>query len=100
MATVIFDCDFAPETIHAIGELRRLRKDVLSKQIEEIGSTLESLVGMGALKSSERLSYQKDILAELQCKLSVIDERLAAPETVYSDELELYLELLANPEEG
>ena len=95
MPSVVFNCDFAPETLSAIGELRELRRGVLKQQMEEIGQTLQSLAEMGAVKPEERLSYQKTILGELRFKLAELEERLKEPDVIHSDELELYLELLA-----
>lgn len=97
MPSVVFDCNFEAETLVAINDLRKVRHDVLVKQISDIGETLDSLVKMGALESSERMSYQKQILDELNHKLDTLKERLTTPETIYSDELEMYLDLLASP---
>lgn len=97
MASVVFDCEFEPETLLAIQDLRKIRRDVLSKQVEEIGATLESLVGMGAIKSSERLSYQQKVVIDLSDKIKELDQRIENPETVFSDEIEMYLDLLSNP---
>ena len=97
MVSVVFDCEFDPETLKAIQDLRKIRRKVLVEQIRDIGGTLESLVQMGALKSSERMSYQKDILADLNAKIEQLDKRIEEESTIFSDELEMYLDLLSNP---
>ena len=97
MPSVVFDVEFEPETIAAIDDLRKVRRDVLKTQISEMRETLDSLVSMGALKEFERVAYEEKIKADLSDKLDALEERLKFPETLYADELELYLELLANP---
>ena len=97
MVTVVFDCEFDPETLKAIQDLRKIRKNVLESQIKDISGTLESLVRMGALKSSERMTYQKDIISDLSFKIAELDKRIEEESTIFSDELEMYLDLLSNP---
>ena len=79
MPSVVFDVEFEPETIAAIDDLRKVRRDVLQNQITDMQDTLDSLVSMGALKDSERHAYEVKIKADLRDKLLVLEERLKAP---------------------
>ena len=76
MSSVVFEVDFEPDTIAAIGDLRRVRRDVLKTQITEIHETLNSLISMGALREDERLVYEQRIIEDLGAKLSILEERI------------------------
>ncbi|NRA64377.1 MAG: hypothetical protein HRU19_07825 [Pseudobacteriovorax sp.] len=96
-ADVVFSCDFDPETINSLRDLRVLRRGVLVSQMEEIESTLIHLVDDGSIKSSEKGLYRSQVLGEISHRLEQLEERMKDPSTFYSDEIEMYLDLLAEP---
>ncbi len=96
MAVVVFECPIDEATLSSIQELRLLRIEVLQKQIKQIDKVLETLMEQGTLQEHEREPYKEVILAELQDKCEELQNRLQSQQTVYSEELELYLEVLTS----
>jgi polyhydroxyalkanoate synthesis regulator phasin len=94
MAVVVFECPIDESTLASIQELRILRIEVLQKQIKQIDKVVETLMQQGDLQADERVPYREVILAELQEKCEELQNRLDNRETIYSDELELYLDVL------
>ncbi len=97
MASVVFDVNLDNELLENIGSLRALRLEALNKQLTEIDSTLDFLELQGALSKEERVTYRHAVQFEIAEKIKLVESRVRDNETVYSDELELYLELLAEP---
>lgn len=97
MASVVFDVNLDDELLENIGSLRALRLEALNKQLSDIDSTLDFLEKQGALSSKERMTYRHAVQFEISEKIKAVEARVSDSETVYSDELELYLELLAEP---
>ena len=97
MASVVFDVNLDNELLENIGSLRALRLEALNKQLTEIDSTLDFLELQGALSKEERVTYRYAVQYEIAEKIKMVESRVRDNETVYSDELELYLELLAEP---
>lgn len=95
MAVVVFECPIDDETLTSIQELRILRIEVLQRQIQHIDQVVETLMEQGTLREDEREPYREVILAELQEKCEELQGRLDNRETIYSEELELYLDVLA-----
>ena len=71
--------------------------EALNKQLSEIDSTLDFLELQGALTKDERITYRYAVQFEISEKIKLVESRVKDNKTVYSDELELYLELLAEP---
>ncbi len=97
MASVVFDVNLDNELLENIGSLRALRLEALNRQLTEIDSTLDFLELQGALSKEERVTYRYAVQFEIAEKIKMVESRVRDNETVYSDELELYLELLAEP---
>jgi hypothetical protein len=97
MASVVFDVSLDEELLENIGSLRALRLEALNKQLTDIDSTLDFLELQGAITQSERVTYRHAVQFEISEKIKMVESRVRDNETVYSDELELYLELLAEP---
>lgn len=97
MASVVFDVNLDDELLENIGSLRALRLEALNKQLSEIDSTLDFLELQGALTKDERITYRYAVQFEISEKIKLVESRVKDNKTVYSDELELYLELLAEP---
>ncbi|HYX39469.1 MAG TPA: hypothetical protein VE954_40740 [Oligoflexus sp.] len=93
MAVVVFECPIDDATLASIQELRLLRIEVLQRQMQHIDKVVETLLEQGTLKAEERGPYREVILAELKEKCEDLQNRLDS-DTVHSDELELYLEVL------
>jgi hypothetical protein len=96
MAVVVFECPIDDATLASIQELRLLRIEVLQRQIQHIDKVVETLLAQGTLQAGERGAWREVILAELHEKCKELQNRLDNRETVYSDELELYLDVLTD----
>ena len=97
MVSVVFDVDLDNELLENIGSLRALRLEALNKQLSDIDSTLDFLELQGAITGPERMNYRHAVQFEISEKIKMVEERVKDNHTIYSDELELYLELLAEP---
>lgn len=89
-AELVFHEDFHPDTVSAINELREIRLTSMLLLQANIANTTQQIGGTDA----DSNAISRDI-AE---KISTLRERLANPSRIFADELELYLDLLANPE--
>ncbi|MCX6128864.1 MAG: hypothetical protein NTX25_07345 [Proteobacteria bacterium] len=94
MAVVVFECPIDDATFASIQELRVMRIQVLQRQIKCIDEVVDTLFQQGTLEAEERGPYRGVILEELQDKCAELQTRLDSQDMVYSDELELYLEIL------
>lgn len=94
MARIVFAVDLDHTTMESLQELRIRRRQVIVSQLEEMDETLRSLEAMGALTPDEKSAYEPTVRADLELKLSLLDERIADSSVFYEDELEFYLDLL------
>ncbi len=94
MTVVVFKCPIDDATLTSINELRQLRLEVLRRQILEIDLVVERLLSEGAFQEDEKEPYRVVILEDLTSKCDELEERIQIPETVYFDEIELYLDVL------
>lgn len=94
MTVVVFKCPIDDSTLSSINELRLLRLEVLRRQIVEIDQVVARLVDEGALQDEEKEPYRDVILEDLNSKCNELEERIQIPETVYFDEIELYLDVI------
>ncbi|RYZ57840.1 MAG: hypothetical protein EOP07_08785 [Proteobacteria bacterium] len=95
MAVVVFECPIDDETLHTIRELRELRLEVLRRQVSEIDDVMDKLELQGAVIEEEKDSYREVILSDLSDQCRLLESRLTLTETVYYDELELYIEIMS-----
>ena len=96
MAVVVFDCPLDEKTLQCIQDLRRLRLEVLKRQVIEIDTVLEKLKAQCSLAEDEKDSYRDVILYDLREQCDSIEQRLLIPDTIYSEELELYVDILCS----
>jgi flagellar biosynthesis chaperone FliJ len=96
MAVVVFECPIDDETLHTIRELRELRLEVLRRQVSEIDDVMDKLERQGAVIEEEKESYREVILSDLSDQCRLLESRLTLTETVYYDELELYIEIMSD----
>ena len=94
MAVVVFECPIDDATFASIQELRVLRIEVLQRQINQIDDVVDVLFQQGTLSAEERQPYRGVILEGLREKCTDLQRRLDNQGQVFSDELELYLEVL------
>lgn len=87
---LVFHEDFHPDTVAAINELREIRLVSMLALRANIEKTTQQIGG----EEGDSKAIQSDI----EEKIRVLRDRLANPGRIYADELELYLDLLANPE--
>lgn len=97
MAVVVFECPLDQETLESIRDLRVLRLQVLRRQVAEIDSVIHKLKVQGALAEDEQDDYRDVILDDLTAQCEKLESRLNMTETVFADELELYVDILSNP---
>ncbi|MBC7661684.1 MAG: hypothetical protein H7249_18460 [Chitinophagaceae bacterium] len=96
MATVVFECPLDDETLQTIRELRELRLEVARKQVADIDIVMDRLKVQGALLEDEKETYREAVLSDLSDQCLVLESRLKLTETVYFDELELYIEIMTD----
>ncbi len=94
MAVVVFECPLDEETLQIIRELRELRLEVLRKQVQDIDKVMDRLTVQGTLAEEERDVYRELIRSDLSDQCSLLESRLKSTDTVYFDELELYIEIM------
>lgn len=94
MAVVVFECPIDQETLECIHDLRVLRLQVLRRQVAEIDSVIHKLKVQGALAEDEQDTYRDVILEDLTAQCDKLEQRLSLQETVFADELELYIDIL------
>ncbi len=87
---LVFQEDFHPDTVAAINELREIRLGNLEHMLGNLAKTASAL---GAADSEIQ-----GLRGDLNFRISGLKARMANPNTIFADELELYMELLANPE--
>ncbi|MEY4631730.1 MAG: hypothetical protein RIQ81_1850 [Pseudomonadota bacterium] len=87
---LVFHEDFHPDTVAAINEMREIR---LGSLLQMQGNLAKTAAAIGA--SGPEVSNLKH---DLEQRIISLKDRLANPNRIFSDELELYMELLANPE--
>lgn len=96
MARIVFDCPVENETVEVIGELRVLRSDILRKQYEDIDFTLDFLIERGVIPCDQRDEYREVIKEYLESKMTQVTERSKSSDTIHSDEIDTYLDLLTS----
>ena len=96
LTSVVFACDFDSETVTSLRDLRSLRRGVLQSQIDDIENTLSHLIEQKVISDSEKGAYRQTVLDEITGKISALDKRMADADMFFSDEIELYLELLTS----
>lgn len=87
---LVFHEDFHPDTVAAINEMREIRLGSLMQMQGNLEKTAATIGASG----SEVANLKHDI----ENRIRGLKDRLANPNRIFSDELELYMELLANPE--
>jgi len=95
MAVLVFECPIDDETLLSIRELRVIRLEVLRTQVNNIDHVMNKLEDQGALVYEEKDSYREVILSDLSDQCRLLESRMTRDETVYYDELELYIEIMA-----
>ncbi len=87
---LVFQENFHPDTIAALNELREIRLGNLEHMLANLAKTAATLGAAG----SEVRALQMDI----EGRIADLKFRMENPDRIFADELELYMDLLANPE--
>lgn len=95
-ASVVFDCQLDPETLQSIQDLRKIRLEVASKQLQSVPKTIHEMISKGLLPEGDRQKYALELEKELQQKITMLKFRLNDRKTIFADEIELYLELMTD----
>ncbi len=97
MAVLVFECPLDDQTLESLRELREIRLEVLRQQALDIDATMNRLQTQGALSEDERPLYREAIIEDINAKVVVLEDRMQmGEETVYYDEIELYIDLLSS----
>ena len=100
LASVVFECPFDEETMKSMQDLRTMRLSIAKTQFANIRQTVDELIKRGLLEEGDRKSYAESLKATLKDKITALEVRSRAHDTIYSDEIEIYLELLADKAAG
>lgn len=92
--TVIFEHGFDAATVEDIVTLRRVRLNFTEKLLESLDWTAEKLGEAGHRDEEGRPFEQQAIAQELNERIAILKERITNVNTIYADEIELYLDLL------
>jgi hypothetical protein len=87
---LVFAEDFHPDTVAALNELREIRLSNLEHMLANLAKTAASL---GAPDTEIR-----NLRSDLESRIAELKSRMENPRRIFADELELYMDLLANPE--
>lgn len=94
MAAVIFQYPIDQETLLSIRELRQLRVEVLKTQLSDIDHLISRLQIKGAIPIGEEDLYREVLRYDLTAQCRLLEGRIQSTETIYSDELKLYYEIM------
>ena len=94
MSAALIECPVDAETLLSIRELRQLRLEILRAQLSDIDFVMNRLLIEGAIPFGEEEKYRELVLSDLSAQYLLMEDRVAATETVYYDELELYYEIM------
>ena len=87
---LVFQENFHPDTVAALNELREIRLGNLMDMLENLTKTAAAI---GAAESEIRA-----LRGDIEARIAEVKSRMENPDRIFADELELYMELLANPE--
>lgn len=94
MSALVVECPVDPETLLSIRELRQLRLEILNMQLSDLDYVVNRLLIQGAIPFGEEEKYREAIRLDLSAQQVLLESRLAATETVFYDELELYYQIM------
>ena len=95
VASVVFECPFDEETLKSMQDLRIMRLKIAKQQLANVAKTVEEMIARGLLEDGNRKTDTDELRLALKDKVAALEVRQRASDTVYSDEIEIYLELLA-----
>ena len=85
------------ETVEHINRLRQWRLSLVRQQLMKVDETGAELINRGLISLQE---YEHDDLKlALQCKIDSIADRLKKPTTIYSDEIDFFLNVAEESED-
>jgi hypothetical protein len=96
MASVVFECPFDDETLKTLQDLRVMRLDIARKQLTEVGRTVRELVKRELLADGDRAAMTESLKVELSEKVKSLELRTGVVDTIFSDEIEIYLDLVSD----
>lgn len=87
---LVFQENFHPDTIAALNELREIRLGNLEHMLANLTKTAAALGAAGTQVRALQL--------DIEGRIEDLKSRMENPDRIFAEELELYMELLANPE--
>ena len=92
--SLVLESSIDADIIDAFCDLRKLRLEVLKKQLNDIPS-IASILGVGCgLEGDVSSSLKEQIKEMLIFNIKKIEKRLEVRNSIYTDELDFYLDLL------
>lgn len=97
MTDFVFNFPIDEDTVDTIQTLRNIRLGLAHQMLASIPSTVDELVKRGLILESDRQTHMKSLRQELRLKIANLEKRTPDSASIYSDELELYLDLIKEP---
>lgn len=99
MTDFVFNFPIDEDTVDTIQTLRNVRLRLAHQMLSSIPSTVDELVKRGLIDEGDRHKHTKSLREELRLKIANLEKREPDSDSIYSDELELYLDLIKEPAE-
>lgn len=96
IASAVFQHNFDKAMLEQIDTLRTVRLQMAEKMLREIDNIAHELNTRGLV--GPQGVDKAELRAELTSRIKTMQERLKRPDVIYSDEISLYVDLLADAE--
>lgn len=96
-ADFVFNFPVDETTVDSIQSLRNIRLGLARQMAGSIEKTVDEMIRRGLLHRNERSQHIQTLKSHLAEKIAHLQKRGDDADSIYSDELELYLGLMADP---
>lgn len=96
-ADFVFNFPVDETTVDSIQSLRNIRLGLARQMAGSIEKTVDEMIRRGLLHRNERSQHIQTLKSHLAEKIANLQKRGDDADSIYSDELELYLGLMADP---
>ena len=90
-AKIVFEHSFDESMFEQIRELRTMRLGVAERMLRNLASTNESIRSKGYASDFSKDELRQELLSHI----SSLRSRMEDPHVIYADELDMYVQLLA-----
>lgn len=94
MTDLVFNFPVDELTVDTIQTLRDVRLQVAREMLRVVPDTVDEMVKRGLIDNGDRGAQIKNLTKELRDKINSLEKRQPEEDSIYSDELELYLNLI------